>query len=537
MEILLIIPRYNLTLKKSNAYTWPLGLGYVSSSMKNAGYSVTVLNLNHKDGPAPDIITEELDKRHYDIVATGGNSMQYHMIKSIADTARIHKNNPLVILGGSIITSEKILMFEALKPDYAVYGEGELTVVDLLKCIENKGDFKDVDGIIFRNSLGETTITKPRALIQNIDECPLPDFDGLGFVEYLSKQYTNKWYYQNYYDNPRTFPVLASRSCPFECTFCYHSMGRGYRMRSMDDMMKEIESAIQKYDINVICIYDDLFSYKRERIEEFCDRIMELNKKYNRVLKWTCQLSVNTMDEALLRKMKNAGCETISYGFESYSEKVLKNMHKPITPKQIDYAMKLTMKMGIGLQANFIFGDPAETKETARTTLDYWKENCKGQISLLFIQPYPGSVIYERCFEKGILKDKLDYITNKMTRDVVVNMTESMTNEEFSALAEEMKALRLKYCEFITPQSVRKASSDVYEVELQCPYCQKNITYQNYYLQNGMMYMTNGLQCRECGMRFNVVSPLMKLLKDTSILPLIEKGYRKTMKILSKVVR
>jgi radical SAM superfamily enzyme YgiQ (UPF0313 family) len=543
LKILLIIPKYadilNFNNKLENInynYTFPLGLGYISSAMKKAGYPVTVLNLNHEKGTIHDLIHKHLDKEKYDIVATGHTGMGFSVVQKIVNSARVHSSNPKIILGGALITSEKELMFKTLNPDYAVYGEGEVSVVNLLKCIESNGDLSKVKGIMFYDADKKIIMTPPENAIKNIDKIPFPDFEALGFSDYLDNQFTNTGYYQNYYDFPRPLPILASRSCPFQCTFCYHSIGRGYRERSMKNFIKEIKSMIKKYNINIICIYDDLFSAKKQRILDFCNEINKLNEKLPQKIKWTCQLSVSTVDDELLKIMKNAGCETISYGFESFSEDVLKSMNKPITPEQIDFALKTTLKHNIGVQANFIFGDPAETIETSRKTLEYWKENCKGQVNLGFIQPYPGSKIYERCFSKGIIKDKLDYIQNEMTTDAVINMTDSMTDKDIHDLEKEIKKLKSRYYNFIVPKSVTRQNKG-YEVAVKCPFCSNTVTYGNYFLQNKFIYASIGLVCRNCNMRFNIVSPLVNLMKKTFLLPVIEKIYYRVKKFRYNAIK
>ena len=170
--------------------------------------------------------------------------------------------------------------------------------------------------------------------------------------------------------------------------------------------MNEIKGAIKKYDINALLIYDDLFSIDKKRLYDFCDEIKKEFQHTKKPFFWGCQLSVLNVNEEMLAKLKDSGCKVVSYGFESISDDVLKSMKKPITAEKIDNALKLTLKQGLAIQANFIFGDIAETKSTAYETLNYWKKNCLGQISLDFIQPYPGSEIYKHCLRKGIIKNK-----------------------------------------------------------------------------------------------------------------------------------
>jgi radical SAM superfamily enzyme YgiQ (UPF0313 family) len=539
-SVLLLVPRYRATEKVNYEYTFPIGLGYILRVIKDAGYDVTCINMNHRNGTIAEIMKGELDKKRYDVVGTGHIGMGYTVVKRIVEAVRAHPSKPRIILGGALMTSEPDLMLDALKPDYAVLGEGETTVLELLECMRNGLDAKNVKGITFRDNDGNRVETGPREPIADINQLPFSDYEGLEYKEYLGRQPTNSYSYNNQYDEPRAYPILCSRSCPFQCTFCYHSIGGRYRERSIENAFQEIKEAVAKYDINVICIYDDLFSYRKERIYEFCERIKELNKGRAKQIRWNCQLSVNTVDPEMLNAMREAGCDFISYGFESFSQEVLKSMKKPISPQQIDYAFKATLGAHVGIQANFIFGDTAETKETAKQTLDYWKSNCEGQVSLLFIQPYPGSAIYRRCLEKGIIKDKLEFIETKMDRDVVFNFTEKMTDEEVGELAAELQHAMMKYVKTVIPLRLEKEGRrryGRYKASVKCPFCSEVVEYGNYSLQSRWMYITKLLICRKCKMRFNVASPLMKLSQETNLFPMIQTGYRKMVKLLDRNVR
>jgi len=273
--------------------------------------------------------------------------------------------------------------------------------------------------------------------------------------------------------------------------------------------MKELEGAVKRYKINTICIYDDLFSLNKERLYKFCREIKKLINKLQWECKWTCQLSVRDVDKEMLEKLKDAGCYAVSYGFESYSQKVLNSMKKPITPKQIDNAIKLMKETGLSIQGNFIFGDIAETKESAKETLDYWKKNCSGEIYLGFIQPYPGSKIYERCIQRGIIKDRLDFIKNKMNITNWFNMTDSMTDEEVLQLKKDILEARRKYAKYVVPLKIRKRKGNRYSVLVECPFCKKKINYRNFSIQDRILY-TFWISCRSCKMRFSVVSRIYK---------------------------
>jgi anaerobic magnesium-protoporphyrin IX monomethyl ester cyclase len=142
LNILLIAPRYVLTDKAQYSYAFPLGIAYISAVLKKARINVTCLNINHYNGSTRDIVKTELDKKKYDVVATGHIGMGYPIVEEIFKAAKEHISKPKIILGGAIITSEPRLMFESLKPDFGVLGEGEETILELLNCIEKKKDLR-----------------------------------------------------------------------------------------------------------------------------------------------------------------------------------------------------------------------------------------------------------------------------------------------------------------------------------------------------------------------------------------------------------
>src|SRR3989344_734230 len=522
MKILLIIPKYNLTTKPSYEYAFPLGLAYVSAAMKKAGYDVDCINLNHLEGKSEDLIKNALDKEKYDIVCTGHMGIGYAIVEKISMITRKHDSKPIIILGGALMTSEPELMFNSLKPDFAVLGEGDITIVELLRCIEKKTNPEKVDGICFEKD-GKTVFTKSRELVKDLDSLPFPDLEGFEFKKYLDNQSNVSNYMAQ--DYPRFYLILCSRGCPNQCTFCYHSVGFKYRLRSLESIFNEIENAIKTYNINSLSILDDLFSLDKKRLFEFCRRIKELSKKNNFKIKWDCQLTVKDAEETLLRTLKDAGCNVVSFGFESYSPLVLKSMRNPITPEQIDNAVKLSFKVGIGLQGSYIFGDVAETRQTAHKTLEYWKNNCKGQIKIGFIQPYPGSEIFNHFVRKCIIKNKLDFIKNHIAHTNWINMTDNMADEVILDLKKEMLKARREHYPYIIPLKIKKATNNRYEIMVKCPFCNEKIDYKNCPVEN-KFHFNIWTACRKCNMRFCVVSKLYKFGMDNyNALDFIRRNY------------
>ena len=312
--------------------------------------------------------------------------------------------------------------------------------------------------------------------------------------------YPNQYYFNTVFDNPRAYSLLGSRSCPFQCTFCYHDNNL-YRPRSVSNIMEELNSRVKKYRINRIYVFDECFAIDKNRLKEFCREIKKLREELPWELKWMSSLRVDLVNKEILEIMADAGCDVIGYGFESYSQVVLKSMKKNIVPEQIDKALRDTLNAGIGIQANFIFGDIAETKETANETLEYWKTKCNGQVHMDFISPYPNSAIYQHCLKKGIIKNKLKFIKELSTDYKIINMTQNMDNKEFNQLNKDVATALSKYRKFTRLRAIKKVSKHRYNFEVKCPYCQKIIKYNNFYIKNRFSYSFNVL-CKECPMRF-----------------------------------
>lgn len=504
-RILIIIPLYtnpkywgSHVSTEYYTYIFPLGIGYIASMLKSQGYAYDTLNLNHVEGN-PEITLGQFLDRQYDYVLTGGNSLIFDNLHKIVQMSKLKSPRAKVILGGPLVTTEPELMLDAIGFDYGVIGEGELTIIRLLDALTKGNDLHVVKGIIYRDAAGRAVNTGISDFIKNLDEIPYPELEDFGFSQWLDHVPSNFNQVTSYFDNPRPYPIMGSRGCPFSCTFCFHD--QKFRNRSLDSIFAELEYVVPKYRINAIQLNDDCFAIQQGRVREFCERISALRSKVGWDLQWTVQLTVKNVDADILKTMKDAGCNCISYGFESYSPAILKSMKKPITPAEIDHAFRLTVEAGITVQANFILGDFAETKETYRTTIDYWFNNCNGQIGLWFIYLYPGSFIYKQSCARGIIKDKLDFIKNNLK--VAINFTESMSDQEYEEMVAEVKRVT-----DIKLKDKRAIWNGTAQQPLLCPYCKKELSTANLYMP-GLENTAVKYQhvCRFCSMQFQILSP------------------------------
>ena len=499
-DILLIAPRYGVF---GEFYSFPIGLACISSALKAEKYRVKCLNLNHYENE-DEIIGKILKENDIKIVATGGLSAHFNTIQKLRD--KFKKYDDIVfILGGGIISSEPELMFESIDVDYGVLNEGEETIVELADYILNDTNKKieDIKGIVYKKGT-ETVLTEARGSIENLDYLPYPDYDGFEIDKYLQMQKPNDDFTISLFDEPKMLPVLTTRSCPFSCTFCYHPLGKKYRISSLDYFFEWLDYLLSKYEINILMILDELFSVNKKRMMEFATKI----KPYN--LKWFAAMRVTDIDDETLEVLKDAGLYCITYGLESANDDVLKSMKKKIKVADIEKALALTKKHDIGIQGNFIFGDSEETKETYQETLQWWKKNKEYQIMLSSISAYPGTPIYLDAINRGKITDRLQFIKDGSPQ---INLTK-MSDEEYIGMRQDI--IDNIYANKLYPKVLKsevmgydKFRGNLYAIELICPHCQKKNSYKNMHKVESFVTKTC---CRECNQKFDV--PIEKMFCD-----------------------
>ena len=500
-KILVIAPRL-FWFSGKHSWEFPMGMASISACLKQAGHDVDVLNINHFETDQKTLIRDKMVGQHYDFVLTGGLSPNYNELKSVVQDVRNVNSNVCVIIGGGVISATPELMDYYLRPDYVVIGEGELTIVRLIDEINNGGkQINNVKGIGYHDEQGKFIQTPIVDAIRELDALPWPDVAGFDIDTYFSFRRPNSTLYHYVEDYPRLYPIISSRSCPYSCTFCYHPLGKIYRSRSLDDFIAEAAFMIENYDINGLIIYDELLSVNTEKLLDMCQRLENLPKK----LRWVGQLRADCIDEKTLKAMKASGCFQITYGFESASDNILKSMKKKINVGKIKKAMVETREAGICVQANFIFGDPAETIETAYNTLDFWKEKYDYHCNLGFIVPYPGAPIWFSELEKHGKKeydDQIDFIEEMFANPP--NMTK-IPDSDWKAFKIDLQKSLFRYRQFCEVVSATKSSDDTHKITIICPHCEQSVTYDRIHQRATGIFQ---LPCRNCNQIMDV-TPLI----------------------------
>jgi anaerobic magnesium-protoporphyrin IX monomethyl ester cyclase len=287
--------------------------------------------------------------------------------------------------------------------DYVVVGEGEITLLELVKALRNGHDLSKIKGIAFRQGKN-ITITPERPLIEDLDTIPMPAYHKLPMEKYRFIVWGREMCI-----------MLSSRGCPFTCRFCTEPRiwRNRWRGRSARKVVDEMELLKTKYGINVVWFGDDCFNLDRKRNEQFIEELEQ--RKLD--MKWFIEARVDTIlrDADLAQQMSKSGLFYVLMGAESSSENDLKYLNKNINLSQTKKAVAVLKKHDVIAQACFIVGLPDDTKNSIKRTINFAKSLDPDIAVFTPLTPFPGTGMYDELAGLGLLTEtefkKFDYLT------------------------------------------------------------------------------------------------------------------------------
>ena len=388
MKVAIVTPPYPL----EEAPAPPLGITYVAAAFESAGASVRIFDYL-VSRYTPEKLERQIDAFRPDVVATTSVTLNFPVAAGIVRTAKRYRPELITVMGGPHVSfDDRRTLEDYPEIDLIVRGEGEQTIAELMATRMDPSSWPDVRGLSFRRD-GRIVATESRPFIEDLDELPLPARHLLPLSRYRALGYP--------------ISIITSRGCPYSCIFCLgrKMVGNRVRQRSASLVADEIEQ-ILSYGIDRINVADDLFVSHRGKVKEVCDEILKRNLRFS----WSAFARVNTVDRQTLLLMRQAGCDSISFGVESGNIEMLKRIRKGITLEQVREAVALCNEVGIIAHTSFIAGLPGETQET----LDETSEFASGLGSLYgyhFLTPFPGTTIREEQYKYDI-----EILTNDWTR-------------------------------------------------------------------------------------------------------------------------
>lgn len=371
----------------------PLGIAYMAGVLQENNIDVEILDASAEDMDFKDV-EKELLKRKPDLVALTALTPTIGRALETAQVVKETLPDSIVVMGGYHPTFNFIETLEDENVDIVIRGEGEYIMLNLVQALENQSSLHDVKGIVFEDKNSKEIVVNPEApLIQDLDELPFPALNLLPMDKYRLLDM----------DTHMT-TMITTRGCPMQCSFCSSAAmhGKKIRERSVENIVDEIEYLKTNYDIDTIAFMDDTFTLKKRKVMAICDEILKRNIE----IMWGCTSRVDTLDEKLLKKMKEAGCITIFIGVESADQQQLDNMCKNTTIAKIENAFKIARKLKIRTIASVALGMPGDTKEIMNKTVKFVHKLKPNYAIYSLATPYPGTRFYKEAFEKNLIKIK-----------------------------------------------------------------------------------------------------------------------------------
>lgn len=409
MKILLINPAITIYGEDvtSPQIRPPLGLLYIAAVCEQQGHEVKLL----------DCMAASMN--HVEILPDGGNRYglrRENMVKSVGefapdvvgisamftafsqdafDAARVAKEwNPSlpVILGGMHASTSPKEVLQDKNVDFAVLGEGELTIVELLAAIAENKSYSEVKGLAYRGTTGDILFTPPRERIQDLDSLPKParHLIDMQFYSSVAEHEPDNYIMKHPYTT-----IYTSRGCPGQCIYCaaHNVWHHRWIARSAEDVLNEIEDLVTTYGIKEIHFLDDNASVNRERFMALCRGIIERKLQ----ISWACPtgLAIWTLDEEVFKLMKQAGCYKVCFGIESGHPDTQKFIRKKLNLARAKELIRTASGLGFWIQSTFIIGFPYETAEQIEASIDYALSSYSDFVNFLLLCPYPGTEVYE----------------------------------------------------------------------------------------------------------------------------------------------
>lgn len=421
----LLVPMWS----DSGPLTPPVGPAYLAASLRQAGHTARIVDgigenpfqvttLFDNKVMALGLRSEEIVERiapDNDLIGVSCMfSQDWPEVRRLIQMVKARFPKVRIIAGGEHITAAGVFTLDTTPEiDACVIGEGEETIVEIANAVDRGESFDAIPGMLLRttptkgNLLNQATTrsTGSRTRIRDLDDIPRPAWDLVPIDNYLD----NGLGYG--VDLGRSMPIIATRGCPYQCTFCSNPemwTTRWYA-RNPDQVLDEIQAYQEKYGATNFDFYDLTAIVKRTWIIEFTDRIRE------RGMKFTWQLPSGTrseaIDEEVCRRLYESGCRNMSYAPESGSPEVLKRIKKVVKLDRLEASVFSAVKNGLNVKLNIIMGFPGESKKELGQTVRFLARMGRAGVhdmSISLFSPYPGSELYHQLRKSGRIPELSD---------------------------------------------------------------------------------------------------------------------------------
>jgi len=371
------------------------GIGFLSAVLKKGGHATGLFYLSQL-WPREKLV-EETKKFAPGLVCLSGTTHQYRYLAKIAEWIKASLPGLPVAAGGvhATLASEEVIANPAI--DLVCRGEGEDPLLDLVQALESGQDYRGIKNFWVKWK-GEIVRNPLRPLIEDLDQIPFPDREIFSHQEILDK------------DDLR-LSLLVGRGCPYDCSYCanqakrglYRGLGKYVRLRSVSNLLAEIELCAEKYKIQSLDFNDDIFTLNRGWMEEFFE-------SYPKKFSYPFRINVHagTVDKEIFAKLASIGAEMARIGVESGSDRVRgRIMNRKIKEDELIRSFQGAEQAKIKTWSFNMVGLPGENAEDALATYNLNRRLFPDHMQVSVFNPYPGTELFELCRKQGQLAKEL----------------------------------------------------------------------------------------------------------------------------------
>lgn len=383
----------DMDLSDTKSSSPPIGILHLASICREYGYTVKLVDA-HAEGLRIEQIVDIVRDFSADVVCLTAMTIMIDASAVIAQAIKEFDPRIVTMIGGVHVTAEPIrTLKEYPQFDFGVVGEGEVVLLDFLQRLGNIEDLAGVKSLVWKKD-NDVIVNSRRDFYRDLDDFPFPAFDLVGdklFSHYRLSVFGTKHF--------RSIGLVTSRGCTGMCTFCdLGVVGRGYRIMTAPYLIRHLKELNEKYNVNDLLFYDDMFTGNRKRLEAFCNAMIEAGTPFT----WSCCSRVDFVQYLdILELMRDAGCHTIEFGVESGCQRILDSMRKNVTKEKIAEVIGKATDAGITTKANFILGHLGETHDSIRETIDFACSLNVNYVQHTHLVPLPGSETYEQAGKHG----------------------------------------------------------------------------------------------------------------------------------------
>ncbi|UCG26643.1 MAG: radical SAM protein [Bacteroidales bacterium] len=390
-----------------------LGLGYIVSYARSEHPDLHFILLDTRtDGKKAKT---SFYNTTFDLVGITATSQTFKEAYSIAELLRKKYPSLPICIGGSHPSTYLEGAITGYPFDYAIVGEGEVTFSELISFLKGKLPITKINGLIYKDEKGKTRKNPSRELIKEIDQIPFPAYD-------LFK--TNRYPHHR---------LITSRGCPYRCAFCNsHSIWTNkWRKRSAENVISEIAMLLTNYSMKSFVFNDDTFNIDLKRVEKICNYLIE--NRYGII--WSTSVRADRINEKIAGKMKQSGCYSVSIGIESANNEVLQKMGKNTTIETISDGIRILRKAGIDVMGQFMIGNPGDTLNTIKESIEFAGNSGLNGIEFYPILPYRDTEVWEYVNTRGTwLTGKPGYEFHTVDPRIIFETPEFVYNERLQAI-------------------------------------------------------------------------------------------------------